>query len=115
MLLDEDLLLKIDAIAHLHKLVGVARVAVLAGKLASAIRIDRPRERQISFADNAIQERARTQCEVFDIVSLAQGFPRGGHACNADELGLWVVAEVGEERESSHWRFPGISPYVRLE
>ena len=42
MLLDEDLLLEVDAVAHFHEFVGIARVAVFAGELASAVGIDCP-------------------------------------------------------------------------
>ena len=45
LLLHVDLALKVHAVAHLHELVGVARVAVFAGEFASAIGIDRPGKR----------------------------------------------------------------------
>src|SRR5262249_47245911 len=44
MLLDVDLALEVQAIAQLHELVGIARVAVLAGKLAPPVWIDHPGE-----------------------------------------------------------------------
>ena len=44
LLLDVDLPLEVGAVAHLHELVGVARVAIFAGELASAIGIDGPSE-----------------------------------------------------------------------
>ena len=44
MLLHINLLLKVESIPHFHELVGIACVAVLAGKLASAVRVDRPGE-----------------------------------------------------------------------
>src|ERR1041384_1475090 len=41
-LLGKNLLLKFDAIPHLHELVRVARIAILAGEFATPIRIDGP-------------------------------------------------------------------------
>ena len=42
MLLDVNLLLEIGAVVHLHELMGVTGVAVFAGELATAIRINGP-------------------------------------------------------------------------
>src|SRR6476646_938663 len=54
-LLDINLLLELDAVPHLHELVGVACVAIFAGKLASAIWVDRPGKRHLTAADAAVQ------------------------------------------------------------
>jgi hypothetical protein len=45
MLLDIDFLLELRSVPQFHKFMSVAGIAVLAGKLASAVRIDRPGER----------------------------------------------------------------------
>src|SRR5947208_15956668 len=47
-LLGINLLLELDTVTHLHELVGVARITIFAGKLASPVRIDRPGKRHLS-------------------------------------------------------------------
>ncbi len=73
-LLDVDFLFELHAVAHLHELVGVARVAVLAAELAAAIGIDGPGEGQSAVADAAVQQRLGGEREVFDVVAFAQRF-----------------------------------------
>ena len=70
LLLDVDLALEVDAVAHLHELVRVARIAVFAGELAAAIRIDRPGKRHAPIGDTAVQQPARRQREVLDKMPL---------------------------------------------
>src|SRR5581483_5733700 len=50
-LLDVNLLFELQAVAHLHKLVGVAGIAIAAAELASAVWIDRPGEGHLTLAD----------------------------------------------------------------
>src|ERR1041385_1765589 len=60
MLLDVNLAFKIQAVAQLHELVRVAGVAVLAGKLTSAIGIDHPAEgypRRVAAGQQRSEER----------------------------------------------------------
>ncbi len=87
MLLDVDLLLEIHAVAHFHELVGVAGVAVFAGKLAAAIGIDGPLEGH-AHAGAAVEQGTHGQSEVFDFVSLAEGFGLGRQARDADQFGF---------------------------
>ena len=87
MLLDENLLLEVHAVAHFHELVGVAGIAVFAGEFAAAIGIDGPGEGHAN-AGAAIQQRADRQGEVFDLVSLAQRFALRGQTGDAYELGF---------------------------
>jgi len=103
-LLDEDLLLERVAIAHLHELVGVARIAVLAGKFAAAIGIDRPRERQAVAGGAFGEDRARIQGEVLHVVALAELLAFGGHLGDADELRPCGRAVIRYQRQGSHIR-----------
>src|SRR5664279_3274802 len=73
LLLNVDLALEIEAIAHFHELVGVARIAVFAGELAAAVGIDGPVEWD-TLADTAIEQSFCSKGEVFDIVAMANGF-----------------------------------------
>src|SRR5579862_4716239 len=84
-LLDEDLLLKLDAVAHFHELVRVARIAVFAGEFASAVGIDRPSKRHAD-AGAAVEEGTDREGEILDLMTLAQRFAVGGEARNSDEL-----------------------------
>ena len=94
-LLDVDLLLELHALAHFHKFVGVAGVAVAAAELASAVGVDGPGEGHLAVADAAVQQRLRGQREVLDLMTFAQGFTGGGEARNADECRLLIVLFVG--------------------
>src|SRR5215471_13181547 len=105
-LLDVDLALEVQAIAHLHELMGVARVAVFAGKLAAPVRIDGPAEGH-ALDCAAVQQRLHRQCEVFDIVPFANGLSLGRQARDANKLrGIGR----GKKRQGSHCD----SPFVRL-
>src|SRR5271165_2183936 len=44
LLFDVDFALEVHALAHLHELVGVARIAILTGELTTAVRVDSPLE-----------------------------------------------------------------------
>ena len=68
LLLDVDLALEVEAVAHFHELMGVARVAVFAGEFAAAIGIDRPLEGN-SLAGATIEQRLRGEGEVLDLVA----------------------------------------------
>jgi hypothetical protein len=83
MLLGVDLLLEFHAFAHLHKFVGIAGVAVFAGKLASAIRIDGPGKRHTG-AGASVQQRPYRQGEIFDLVPLPDALPVRSQPGNAD-------------------------------
>src|SRR5207302_8878890 len=87
-LLDVDFLLELYTVAHLHELVGVAGVAVFARELAAAIGIDGPGERKTATAGAAVENRFRRECEVFNVVALAQGFTLRGEAGDADQRGF---------------------------
>src|SRR5271167_5049705 len=92
MLLDENLLLEVGAVAHFHELMGVAGIAVLAGELASAVGIDGPSE---GHADTgaAVEQGTDREGEVFNFVSLAQGFPLRSEPSDTNEFGLGVEKE----------------------
>ena len=104
MLLDEDLLLEVHAIAHFHEFVGIAGIAILAGKFAAAVRIDRPFKGHAD-AGAAIQQGAYGQGEVFDVVSLAERLALGSKAGDTDQFRL------GERQEGKRSHY---SPFVRL-
>jgi hypothetical protein len=74
MLFDVNLALEVDAVAHLHEFVRVAGVAIFAGKLAAAIRIDGPLKRHAAPADAAVQKRLGFNREVLDVMPFAQRF-----------------------------------------
>ena len=84
LLLHVDLALEVEPVVHLHELVRVARIAVFAGELAAAIRIDRPRERHLPLRDAAVQKAAGRQREVLHVVSLADGFALSRELGNPD-------------------------------
>src|SRR5208282_2449630 len=86
LLLDENLSFEVHAVPQFHELVGVARVAVLAGKFATTVRVDRPRKRKIASAYHPAKQRTRPEGKVFDIVSLAQRLAIGGDPRNAHQF-----------------------------
>ena len=96
-LLDVDLLLELHAIAHFHKLVGVAGVAVAASEFATAVRIDGPGEGHLTVADAAVQQRFVRESEVLDVVPFAEGFAFGGQPGDADQSGLSGRGSKGRE------------------
>ena len=89
MLLDENLLLELHSVAHLHEFVGVAGITVFAGKFAATVRVDCPGEGH-ARAGAAIEQGANGQGEVFDLVSLANGFSLSCEAGDADQFGFGV-------------------------
>ncbi len=97
LLLDENLPFEVRTVPQFHELVGVACIAILASKLTPAIRIDRPRERQIAPAHHAAEQRSRPERKVLDLVSLAQRFTFGGDPRDADKFR--VGFDIGEQRE----------------
>ncbi len=98
MLLHENLLLEVRCVAHFHEFVGVARIAIFAGKFAAAIRIDCPLERYALTVAPA-QYRAHRQSEVFHLMALADGFSAGRKAGDTHEFG----SRFGEERVGKHF------------
>ena len=86
MLFDEDFPLELDPVAQFHELMRVAGIAVLAGKFASAIRIDGPGKRQIALAHHPIKQRSRTEREVLDVVPFAQRLTRSRQTRDANQL-----------------------------
>src|ERR1700682_3628558 len=83
LLLDENLSFEVHAVPQFHELVCVARVAVLAGKLAATIRIDRRHEGQIAAAYHPAEQGSRSEGKVFNVVSLAQRLRLGGNPRDA--------------------------------
>src|ERR1700686_5434766 len=71
MLLDVDLALKVQAVPHFHELVCVARVAVLAGELASPIRVDLPGKGH-AWRVAARKQAAVFQRSILDMVAFRQ-------------------------------------------
>src|SRR5258708_37316110 len=103
LLLDENLSFKVHALPQFHELVRIARVAVLAGKLATAIRIDGPRERKIASAYHPAEQRSRPDGKVFNVVSLAQRLGFGGDPRDAHKFRMsGGFAGQCEERKSRH-------------
>ncbi len=112
-LLGVNLTLEFQAIAQLHELVRVARVAILTGKLAAAVGIDRPGERHARRIA-AIEDGARGDGEVFDVVALGERLALGCKTRDADKLRAGRLD--GEETglgEGGHNK-PGYSLFVRL-
>ncbi len=109
MLFDENLSFEIHAVPQFHELVGITRVAVLAGKLAASIRIDGPRERKIASAYHPAEQRSRAEGKVFNVVSLAKGFARSCKARDAHEFRRGTG--FPEERRRVHRAY---SLFVRL-
>jgi len=96
-LLDENFLLEVDAIAHFHELVGVTGIAVFAGELASAVRVDCPGEGH-AHPGATIEQRPDGQGKVFDLVALPQGFTLRSHPSDADQLRFGI----GENGQRGH-------------
>src|SRR5919201_3555548 len=107
MLLHVNLLLEVESIAHLHELMGIAGIAVLAGKLASPIRIDRPGERHPGYVA-AIQKGANWQGEVLHLMPLAQELAIRSQASDAHESGTGF----GKQGKAGH--LLTLSCFVRL-
>ena len=98
MLLDEDLVFEVF-VGHLHELVRVSGVTIFAGEFASAVGIDRPGERQVALADHAVEQRARVQREILDVVAFADGLSLSRETSDANEF---RTVGIGEEREGGH-------------
>jgi hypothetical protein len=77
--------------SELHELVRVAGVAVLAGELAAAVRVDGPAERHA--LSGAVEETASGEVEVFDRALGFEEFAGGGQAGNADEFRQGLIGE----------------------
>src|SRR5271169_1533042 len=107
LLLHVDLALKVHAVAQLHKLVSVARVAILARELAAAIGIDCPLERHPP-GSATIEQRARGQREIFHQMPLADGFALRRQLGNSHQL--WGLAILDLEQRRIH----GVAKYFRF-
>ena len=66
--LHEDLVLELCWIVNLHEVVRVTRVAILAREFAPTVRIDRPREGEVSARVAAVEDRAHRQREELNLV-----------------------------------------------
>src|SRR5579864_2733635 len=97
LLLGINLLLELKAVAHLHKLVGVARVTIFAGKLAPAVRIDRPCERH-ARAGAAVEQRPHRKRKVLDFMPLAHTFAMRRQPGNAAQ----PRTGIGKQGEGGH-------------
>ena len=97
-LLGIDLLLKVDAVTHLHELVGVARVTIFAGELASSVGIHRPGERHLSSAYTPVQQRAYREGKVFNLMSLTDAFAMCSQTSNPHQ----TRGIIRKKREGSH-------------
>src|ERR1700691_889748 len=86
MLFDKNLAFELHTVAQFHKFVRIACVTVLAGKLATSVRIDCPGEREIACAYDAAKKRTCLECKVFDIMAFAQRLSRGGDSLYADQF-----------------------------
>src|SRR5256885_15592484 len=79
--LHEDLVLELGGITDLHELVGVARIAVLTGKLAAAVGIDGPGEGKIAAGrGSGVGWTERAKKKNPPMVPLPPPRP-AGHAC----------------------------------
>ena len=90
LILDEYFVLELIGIADLHELVRVARIAVLAGELATAIGIDSPRERKIATRVAAVEDRAHRQREEFNLMPAIDVLGLTSQLGDADQMGLWL-------------------------
>ena len=86
-LLHVDFALKIQAVAHLHEFVRIARVTIFAGKLASSIGIDLPGEGHTGRI-TAREHAAILQRDVVHLVPFRNRFALGRKPGNADEGSL---------------------------
>ena len=84
----------------------VPGITILAGKLATPVRINGPGERHASNRA-AIEQGPHGQREIFHIVSLAKGFALGCEARDADELGAGQI----DQGQGSHHLFAFYSLY----
>src|SRR5581483_8427884 len=85
LLLDVNLALEVDAIAHLHELVRVARITIFAAELAASVGVDGPRERH-ARGSAAIEQRARRKGEVLYQVPLPDRLAFRGKLRDPDQL-----------------------------
>ena len=83
-------MLELIGIADLHELVRVARIAVLAGELATAIGIDSPRERKIATRVAAVKDGTNRQREEFNLMPAIDVLGLTSQLGDADQMGLWL-------------------------
>jgi hypothetical protein len=96
-LFDKDFLLEGDSVAHFHEFMGIARVAVLAGKFAAPVRIDCPGKGH-AHTGAAIEQGTDGQSEVFDVFSFSKRFAVSRQAGDSYKLGLGIR----QKRKGSH-------------
>src|SRR3954453_12746921 len=84
--LHEDLVLELGGITDLHELVGVARIAVLTGKLAAAVGIDGPGEGKIAAGLASVEDRPDRQRKELDLMSAIHVLGLAGKLGDADQV-----------------------------
>src|SRR5262249_46090244 len=82
--LGEDLPLKVRAVPHFHKLVGITGIAVLAPKLAPSVGVDGP-DKGHAAAGLAVERGARREDKKLDLGPLANLWARGRQARDANQ------------------------------
>src|SRR5579859_60510 len=100
-LLHVNLLLEVHAVPHFHEFVRVARIAVAASELASAVGIDRPGKWHLTFADAPVEQRLGREGEILDVMPFPDGLTLRGQARDTDQFGL---ARKREQRQGGHKR-----------
>jgi hypothetical protein len=88
-----DLVLEVEGV-HLHELMRVASVAVLAAELAAPVRVDGPLERHVRLG--TVQDAARGD---FEILNGAFGFQQFA---------------LGRQTRDAHECHSSFSPFIRL-
>src|SRR5712671_5789832 len=90
LLFHENLVLELGRIANFHKLMGIARIAVLAGKLAAAIWINGPGKGKIPAGVATIENRAYVQGKELDLMPAIHVFRLAGKLGDADQVRRWI-------------------------
>ena len=94
----------------LQEFVSVAGVAVTAGELAAAVRIDRVGEGEPAAGGGAVEDSADVKGAEFDVVAVGDVSGFGGHAGEA----RWCGREDGEEGCGRVADVYHTSPFIRL-
>src|SRR5436305_15117389 len=82
--LHKDLVLELGGITDLHELVGVARIAVLTGELAAAVRIDSPGEGKVAAGAGKSEDRPHRPGRKRDLMSAIHVLGLAGKLGDAD-------------------------------
>src|SRR5947207_1816455 len=113
-LLGVDFALEINPVAQLHKFMRVAGVAIFAGKLASAIRVDRPGKWHARNV-TAVQQRPHRNREVLDVVAVVEVLALRSQARYSHQLwagcGRLIEQSSGGLMQGRHSRY---SPFIRF-